>query len=404
MREPWPPGLFQIVGIPWHGDRSYACVVSDLRDRAVDKIDRLATAPTDLVSLWRATTDVLASVVPHYWTPCYFTLDPASLLVTSHFHEGMDRFPVEALANEYYGDDVNKLIDVARSDSGIATLHEATGGDPSSSPRWRFNMSMGGDQELIARLRTDHGETVGALGLYREPGAPMFGDADKAFVRAIAPLLARGARRSILVGEAQDPETPESPGLVMLSDRWEVRSASPDVSRWLDELPDGDWSSGRLPSAVIAVAAQALNRETADGSPLAFARVLSKSGTWVVLHGASLDDGADRRIAVIIEPAHPARIYPLLMSAYGLTDRERDVTRLVLQGASTAQIAAELFISLHTVQQHLKSVFDKTGVRSRRDLVGKIFFAHYEPRLRDNETRVLRDLPIRGGPMATDAV
>jgi DNA-binding CsgD family transcriptional regulator len=79
-------------------------------------------------------------------------------------------------------------------------------------------------------------------------------------------------------------------------------------------------------------------------------------------------------VAVIVEPAHPARIYPLLMSAYGLTERERDITRLVLQGNSTVQVAAQLVVSAHTVQQHLKNVFDKTGVRSRRDLVAKVFF------------------------------
>jgi len=79
------------------------------------------------------------------------------------------------------------------------------------------------------------------------------------------------------------------------------------------------------------------------------------------------------------------------MSAYQLTERERDVTSQILRGSSTTQIAADLYISPHTVQQHLKSVFDKTGVRSRRDLVGKIFFHHYEPRLRDNEHRVLQD-------------
>jgi DNA-binding CsgD family transcriptional regulator len=108
-------------------------------------------------------------------------------------------------------------------------------------------------------------------------------------------------------------------------------------------------------------------------------------------------------VAVIVEPAHPARIAPLLMSAHGLTEREQAVTRLVLQGNSTAEIAERLVVSTHTVQQHLKRIFDKTGVRSRRDLVGKVFFAHYEPRLRDNERRATQDQPLRGGPFPRGA-
>ncbi len=119
----------------------------------------------------------------------------------------------------------------------------------------------------------------------------------------------------------------------------------------------------------------------------------------MVLHGAALVGGPERRAAVIIEPAHPARITSILMAAYNLTEREQDVTRMVLQGNATGQIATRLPVSPLTVQQHLKSIFDKTGVRSRRELVGKVFFAHYEPRLRDNEQRSVSELPLRGGPV-----
>jgi DNA-binding CsgD family transcriptional regulator len=245
---------------------------------------------------------------------------------------------------------------------------------------------------------------VGALGLYRDPGRPLFDDAEVAFVQAVAPSLAEGARRALLVGEAVDPEGPDAPGLVVLSANGEVESATPGVERWLRSLPDGDWDAGRLPSSVLAVTGRALRTAQHPDQPgeVAVSRVLSRAGTWVVLHGASLVSGDARRVAVIVEPAHPARIAPLLMAAYGLTEREQQVTRLVLQGNSTAEIAERLVVSAHTVQQHLKSVFDKTGVRSRRDLVGKVFFAHYEPRLRDNERRAIADQPLRGGPLPLD--
>jgi DNA-binding CsgD family transcriptional regulator len=205
------------------------------------------------------------------------------------------------------------------------------------------------------------------------------------------------------LGEAKDPEVPDAPGLLVIDDTLVVRSATPGAEHWLARLPDGDLAAGRLPSSVVAVAAQALQSITQHAAgAVAFSRVLAEDGTWILLHGAPLSGEDQHRVAVIIEPAHPARIYPLLMSAYGLTERERDVVELVLTGSSTNEIAAALFVSPLTVQNHLKNVFEKTGVRSRRDLVGKVFFTHYEPRLRDNERRVLHGEPIRGGPVVPE--
>ncbi len=369
------------------------------KERARDRIAELARSGCDLVTFWHECTEALEPAIPHYDKPCWYTLDPASLLITSHFHEGLPEYPREMLLHEYYGDDVNQVADVARSEAGILTLHEATAGDPSSSPSWHMNMEMGGDQEMIAALRTG-GMAWGAVGLYRAPGQPMFDADEKALLTAVGSDLAKGARTGLLVGEARDPQWPDSPGLVVLSENGEVESTTPGVERWLSDLPDGDLDAGKLPSAVHAVAGRALR--TAEGSDdpgeVALARVLSRSGTWIILHGTSLVASGARRVAVIVEPGHPARITPLLMSAHGLTEREQEVTRWVLRGDSTAQIAERLVVSPHTVQEHLKKIFEKTGVRSRRELVGRVFFAHYEPRFRDNEERAADGDPLRGEP------
>jgi DNA-binding CsgD family transcriptional regulator len=371
-------------------------------DRAVEAIARLASEGYDLVSFWRRCTSVLERAVPHWGGPCWYTLDPDSLLMTSHVNEVVTELPAELLAAEYGADDPMALTTIARSERGVATLHEVTGGDPSSSPRWHDNLALGGDQELIAALRASDGEVWGAVGLYREPGAPLFTDADVELVRAVAPHLAEGARRALLVGEAVDPDHPDAPGLLVLTAEGVVVSRTPDAARWVAELPDGDLDSGRLPTAVLAVSSAVLRPP--DGArpdpSTTSVRVRTRSGRWAALHASRLEGAEGRRAAVIIEAADPSRVAPLLMSAYRLTERERDVTRLVLRGTSTSQIAGQLHLSPHTVQQHLKAVFDKTGVRSRRDLVAEVFFAHFEPRVRDNERRAVAGEPLRGGPLS----
>ncbi|MEA2584760.1 MAG: hypothetical protein QOF33_2845 [Thermomicrobiales bacterium] len=68
---------------------------------------------------------------------------------------------------------------------------------------------------------------------------------------------------------------------------------------------------------------------------------------------------------------------------------------------STLVMMVRRAVSTNTVQQHIRSTFEKTGVRSRRDLVGTVFFTHRDPRVNDNEYRAHRPpAPLR--PIARD--
>lgn len=376
---------------------------ADARSRAAERIRELAGRGLDVATFWQECNEVLAKAVPHHLAPCWFTFDPGSLLITSHYDPVITEIPEDFLAFEYYNDDVLKMADVARSPRGVASIHEATGGDPSRSPGWRrFVQPYGGDQQLMVALRSKPDTAWGLLALYRNPAQPPFEPGDVDFLTSLSTHLAEGARRGLLLGEATDPDWPLSPSLVILGEDWTIQSMTPGAEQVLADVPGSQpWTSGaNLPPCVLAVAGQAMSSAgTPDAAAeAAVARVRARSGQWLTLHGTPLLREQERRVAVIIERADPDRLMPLLMDAYALTDREKALTRLVLQGEATAEIAAKLFISPQTVQQHLKSVFEKTGVRSRRELVSKVFFTHYEPRVRDNERRAQAGHPLRGGP------
>lgn len=57
---------------------------------------------------------------------------------------------------------------------------------------------------------------------------------------------------------------------------------------------------------------------------------------------------------------------------YNITDREREIIQMVIEGKSNADIAKELFISLATVKTHLHNIYQKVGVDSRYDLLARV--------------------------------
>jgi DNA-binding CsgD family transcriptional regulator len=125
--------------------------------------------------------------------------------------------------------------------------------------------------------------------------------------------------------------------------------------------------------------ARAVAEGRGDGA--ARARMRTRRGSWVVCHGSCLRDagGAIERTAVVIEPAKAAEVAPIIVQAYDLSDREQQITRLIARGAGTAEVADELFLSTHTVRDHVKAIFQKVRVSSRGALVAKLFTEHYWP-------------------------
>jgi DNA-binding CsgD family transcriptional regulator len=314
---------------------------------------------------------------------CVLTIDPATLLPTSETVEhGLPQAALARMAEiEVAEVDFNKFSDLASASLPAATLHDATHGDLDRSLRHReLRQPLGLGDELRAALVADSG-TWGGITLLRENG-PAFTPAETRFVASLSGHLAEGLQRALLHTALSTNPDDVDVGLLVLADDNSVQLGNSAAQRWLDELQGSDRNRNHLPIVIPAVAEQA--RLTAAGhtpGTIARARVSTASGRWLLVRGSMLGVGSDARVAVILEPAPSPDLAPLIAAAYGLTDREKLVTQFVAQGHSTHAIAWRLHLSPYTVQDHLKSIFDKAGVSARGELVARLFFEHYAPQL-----------------------
>lgn len=181
-----------------------------------------------------------------------------------------------------------------------------------------------------------------------------------------------------MIPRARDAGAGDSPGLVLLARDASVVGMNVAAEQWLDELGRVSGSS-HLPIEVYAVAAK-LREPAVTEATTPRLRVRTRVGRWALLHASWMSGTNGATTTVIIEEAAPAEVAPLLMAAYGITDRERTVVGLACRGLSTREIAARLNVTTNTVQDHSKSIFEKTGVRSRRELVATILRRAHSPR------------------------
>lgn len=142
------------------------------------------------------------------------------------------------------------------------------------------------------------------------------------------------------------------------------------ASRWMAALPLAGlfdlW--GMLPAVIYPAATLARSGDVTH----AHATLPGVDGRWVRIEAAPLDGDHDGEIAVTIRAATPGETFDLACRVHGLTARETAVVSAVAAGRGTRQVARALNVSEWTVQDHLKAVFTKLAVHSRREALARL--------------------------------
>lgn len=360
-------------------------------ERARREIIRLSQAGLDLGALRRETLKQLRKVIP-VDVSFFATVDPATLLFTSAMSDDILAHATKRfIENEFLQDDVNKFVSLAQSGQPIGSLDQMTQRHLEQSQRYRDILApLGLGDELRAALIT-RGVCWGVLCLHREQAGPPFDAREAAFLQRLIPTLAEGLRNSLLLGAATTAVSTDAPGLLLLAEDLSIAAITPIAERLLADVAEGDRGPIHgLPNVVYAAAARLRAAERyGAGAPEELrpelaprVRLRTASGQWLVLHASRLTGAhADGQIAVVLEVARPVEIAQLIVQAYALSRRESQIVQLVAQGETTTRIAATFHITSNTVQDHLKAIFEKVGVRSRRELVSQLFAQQYQPRM-----------------------
>ena len=356
-------------------------------ERIRQEIVRLCHAGLDSRTFRVETVKRLRKLIP-VDASFFATADPATLLFTGAVVDDvLARATPRFVENEFMQEDAVKFVRLARGNSPVDSLGVATKGELARSPRYREILApMDLGDELRAALVVGS-KCWGFMCLHRERSSPNFTPVEAAFLAKLTPHLAEGLRTALLIGDARvTSPLPDGPGLLLLGDDLSLAAITPAAEGWLAEMAKSGWpSSTEPPEAVYAVAARLLALEHgghAPPDPIPRTRLRTASGRWLVLHASRLRaQDTEGRIAIIFEEARPSEIAPLIVDAYGLTKREGEITKLILRGLSTAEVSEKLHITPNTVRDHFKAIFDKVGVRSRRELVGQVFAQQYQPRM-----------------------
>lgn len=333
----------------------------------------------------------LRRVIPND-ASCWHTLDPQTRLLTSdHSADLVERGvftsdTVQAageliIRSEYVVEDENTFAQLASRRVPVSTLAQATRGNPERSVRYRELLAPSGIPHELRAAFVIRGRVWGAVHIARREISGAFSQRDIDALARIAGQVALGIRGSLRFDAARRASGADAPGLLVLDAGNEIELVTAPALPLLESLNTAakELRQDEVPSAVLALASFLRSQEPVKASAGSVVTVPGRAG-WVTLHGSKPDPAVDR-VAIVIEPASGPRSATLRLEAHGATPREREVATLLARGLTNPEIAEELSLSAHTVQDHTKSLFEKLDVGSRQELVARVFLDEYLPEL-----------------------
>jgi DNA-binding CsgD family transcriptional regulator len=322
---------------------------------------------------------------------CWHTLDPYTRLMTSdapdelvergiYTPETAPRAGELMARSEYLIEDFNTFASLSRRRVPGGSLDHATRGRPERSTRYRELLVPSGIPHELRAAFVLRGRAWGAVHLARRESSGPFTDADAKMLAQVATAIAHAIRGSLRFDAARRADHPEAPGLVILDANNAVELVTPPAYELLAAMRSeaAAYSDTAPPVAVLGLAS--FVRGDRHHAALSSSQVTVPSPIgWITLH-ASLPDGPRTgRVAVVLERATGPQSATLRLEVNGVTSREREVATLLARGLSNAEIAESLVLSPHTVQDHIKSLYEKLGVGSRQELVARVFLDEYLP-------------------------
>lgn len=344
------------------------------RQRCRERIDDLADSSADIDALRLEAIEILQATIGFdRW--CSLLLDPDTLVISQGIghHDWSSELPRLNLHEAGLGD-VNNHAMLARSRNHVGILSAATGGDLARSGRWRNVFAHYGVGDELACVASDERGSWGDFRFWRNSDDAPFAVEDAQLMRNASSSLARALRRRVAAPVEAPTVASAEMGVLLLDDQFRACGATSAARAWLSALNPADTP---YPDGIPGLVWNVVGRLTAiergeDPERPARVRTRSANGRWAIVEAARLD-GTGAGIAVSIRAAGVDDVLGLVSRASGLTARECALVALLLEGLDTRELAERLVISRHTVQDHLKSVFEKTGVHSRRELVSSVF-------------------------------